>query len=66
MKIICRHCSNSCKVGIKDKCDRFQPIANRPEQIKQEIKQAYINNDYKKAEQLRNELDYFWYGSENK
>ena len=66
MKIICKHCQLSCKVGIKDKCDRFHPIANRPEQIKQEIKQAYINNDYKKAEQLRNELDYFWYGNENK
>ena len=66
MKIICKHCQLSCKVGIKDKCDKYSPLSNRPEQIKQEIKQAYINNDYKKAEQLRNELDYFWYDNENK
>ena len=66
MKIICEHCQLSCKVGIKEKCNRYQPIANRPEQIKQEIKQAYIDNDHTKAEQLRNELDYFWHGGKNK
>ena len=68
MKIICKHCqlNNKCGVGIKDKCDRYQPIANRPDQLKSEIKQAYVNQDHTKAEQLRKELDYFWYGDINK
>lgn len=66
MKIICKHCQLSCKVGIKEKCDRYNPISNRPEQIKQEIKQAYIDQDHEKANKLINELDYFLYGNINK
>jgi len=54
--IICKHCQKSCKVGSLPKCDKYQSIANRPEQLKIEIKEAFKIGDYEKGKELQEEL----------
>jgi len=54
--IICKHCQKSCKVGSLPKCDKYQPIASRPEQLKIEIKEAFKIGDYDKGRKLQDIL----------
>ena len=54
--IICKHCRKSCKVGSLPKCTKYQSIANRPEQLKIEIKEAFKIGDYEKGKELQEEL----------
>ena len=63
-KVLCRHCSLSCKkIGLVN-CSLYNAKANRPEQFKAEIKLAYANNDQNKANALQKELYQFYYGND--
>ena len=56
MKVLCKHCQNTCKkIGVVN-CDSYNAIANRPEQLKTEIRKAYQNKDYELGQRLENEL----------
>jgi len=52
----CKHCQNSCKVKGKTECNKYQSKANRPEQLKQEIREAFKNRDYDLGKKLNEEL----------
>jgi len=54
--IICKHCQLSCKKGSLPKCDKYQSKANRPEQLKIEIREAFQKGDYEKGKKLQEEL----------
>jgi len=54
--INCKHCYLTCKVKGKTECDNYQSIANRPEQLKIEIKEAFKIGDYEKGKELQEEL----------
>jgi len=49
----CKHCVKLCKVKVKTECDKYQSIANRPEQLKIEIKEAFKIGDYEKGKELQ-------------
>jgi len=52
----CKHCVKLCKVLGKTECDNYQSIANLPEQLKIEIKEAFKIGDYDKGRELQDEL----------
>ena len=52
----CKHCQSSCKTLGKKSCDKYNPISNRPEQLKQKIKEAYKNGDYELGKKYSEEL----------
>ena len=60
--IQCKHCQNSCKQIGKSECDKYNSIANRPEQLKDEIREAYRIENYELAKKLEEELFKFNYG----
>ena len=63
-KVLCRHCSLSCKkIGLIE-CNKYTPIANKFENMKEEIRLAYANNDQNKANALQKELYQFYYGND--
>lgn len=54
--INCRHCARMCKTLGTKSCNNYTPIANKPEQLRVEIKEAYSKNEYDKARKLQEEL----------
>jgi hypothetical protein len=60
--IYCKHCSNSCKSIGKTDCEKYQAKANRPEQLKNEIREAFRNENYELAKKLQDELFKFNHG----
>jgi len=52
----CKHCQLLCKVKDKIECSKYQPIANRPEQLKIEIREAFKSGDYELGRKLNEEL----------
>lgn len=60
----CKHCQLNCKQIGKTECEKYNAKANRPEQLKAEIKLAYSNSDNATALKLQNELDMFYYGQD--
>lgn len=64
--INCKHCIKKCKsIGKKD-CLNYEAKANKPEQLKIDIKRAFALGFYEDAKKLQNELDQFYYGYEKK
>jgi len=56
MKVLCKHCQLTCKkIGLVN-CDKYSAIADKPQQLKAAINMAYKEGDYKKAEELTEEL----------
>ena len=56
MKVLCKHCQNTCKkIGVVT-CNSYNAIANKPEQLKEEIRKAYQNKDYELGKKLEEEL----------
>lgn len=56
MKVLCKHCQLNCKkIGLVD-CDSYSAKANRPEQLRNQINEAYKNQDYELARKLSEEL----------
>jgi hypothetical protein len=54
--INCKHCQLLCKVQGKTECTSYQAKASRPEQLKEEIKEAFKNNNYELGHKLQEEL----------
>lgn len=54
--INCRHCQEKCKTLGKKSCPSYNAISNRPEQLKQKIKEAYKNGDYELGKKYSEEL----------
>ena len=63
--VLCKHCLLiKCKqIGLIE-CNKYTPIANKFENMKEEIKLAYANNDQNKANELQKELYQFYYGND--
>ena len=62
--VLCRHCSLKCKkIGLIE-CNKYTPIANKFENMKEEIRLAYANNNQNKANELQKELYQFYYGND--
>jgi hypothetical protein len=56
MKALCKHCQLNCKrTGLVD-CNKYNAKANRPEQLKEEINNAYKVGNYELAKKLSEEL----------
>jgi len=56
MKVLCKHCQLTCKkIGLVN-CSKYSAIADKPQQLKAAINKAYKGGDYKKAEELTEEL----------
>lgn len=46
MKALCKHCQLNCKkIGLVD-CGKYSAKANKPEQLRIQINEAYKNQDY--------------------
>lgn len=60
--INCKHCELLCKTIGKTDCDKYTSKALRPEKLKNEIKEAFENQDYKLARKLQEELFKFNHG----
>lgn len=61
MKVICKHCLNSCKKFGKIDCEDY----NNPsiEELDIERKKLIVSDDNpKRLQELKNKLDYFNYG----
>lgn len=54
--INCKHCQLSCKTQGKTECDNYNAKANRPEQLKEKIRQEFNRGNYDTAKELQNEL----------
>jgi hypothetical protein len=61
-KTNCIHCQNSCKSHGKTECNKYNGIADRPSKLPILIREAINNKDSKKAKELKEELDAFYYG----
>lgn len=56
MKVLCKHCQLNCKkIGLVD-CGKYSAKANKPEQLRTQINEAYKNQDYELARKLSEEL----------
>jgi hypothetical protein len=56
MKVLCKHCQLTCKKTGLVNCDKYSAIADKPQQLKTAINKAYKEDDYKKGEELTEEL----------
>lgn len=56
MKVICKHCQNSCKKIGAVECDKYNAKSNKPEQIRKQINKAYKNMDAETDNKLGGEL----------
>lgn len=66
MKVLCKHCQNTCKqIGLVE-CDKYNAKANRPEQLKLLINKAYKDRNFELAHKLSEELFIFQNGGANK
>lgn len=62
MKVLCKHCANTCKRIGAVECSKYNAKANKPQQLQEQIKKAYSEGEYDKARELQAELDKFFYG----
>jgi hypothetical protein len=60
--IYCKHCQNSCRIQGKTECNKYNAIADRPNQLPVLIREAINKGDNKKVKDLKEELDQFYYG----
>lgn len=56
MKVICKHCQNSCKKIGAVECDKYNAKSNNPEQLRLQINEAYKKGDAETANRLSDEL----------
>jgi len=65
MKVLCKHCQNTCKqIGLIE-CDKYNAKANIPEQLKEAINKAYKERNFELAHKLSEELFIFQNGGAN-
>jgi hypothetical protein len=61
-KTNCKHCQSLCKQHGKTECNKYNAIADRPNQLPALIREAINKGNHEKVKDLQIELDQFNYG----
>ena len=57
MKVLCKHCTSSCKKIGQIECKDYLPIAGKYERLKKSIREAYKNGNYDLAKKIQKQID---------
>ena len=62
MKVLCKHCLNSCKKAGKIDCEKYKPKANIEELRIEREKLLVSKSNPEKLEEIIKQINYFDYG----